>query len=66
MDVPALFMLRKAFIDQKMGYACAVGIILMLIVMSLQKLSSLVNDWGLRRRSTPDHAAAALRRSRSC
>jgi ABC-type glycerol-3-phosphate transport system permease component len=44
-DVPALFMLRKAFVDQKMGYACAVGIILMLIVMSLQKLSSLVNDW---------------------
>ncbi len=44
-DVPALFMLRKAFVDQKMGYACAVGIILMLIVMSLQKISSLVNEW---------------------
>ncbi|MBU0677201.1 MAG: ABC transporter permease subunit [Verrucomicrobia bacterium] len=44
-DVPALFMLRKAFVDQKMGYACAVGIILMLIVMSLQKIASLVNDW---------------------
>ena len=45
-DVPALFMLRKAFVDQKMGYACAVGIVLMVIVMSLQKLSTLVNEWG--------------------
>jgi ABC-type glycerol-3-phosphate transport system permease component len=45
-DVPALFMLRKAFVDQKMGYACAVGIVLMLIVMSLQKFSTLVNEWG--------------------
>jgi len=44
-DVPALFMLRKAFVDQKMGYACAVGIILMLIVMSLQKVSTVVNEW---------------------
>jgi ABC-type glycerol-3-phosphate transport system permease component len=44
-DVPALFMIRKAFIDNQMGYACAVGIILMLIVMSLQKFCSLVNNW---------------------
>lgn len=44
-DVPALFMIRKAFIDQKMGYACAVGIILSLIVMTLQKLSTAVKDW---------------------
>ncbi|NCD33950.1 MAG: ABC transporter permease subunit [Spartobacteria bacterium] len=44
-DVPALFMLRKAFIDQKMGYACAVGIVLMLMVMSLQKISTLVSEW---------------------
>jgi len=44
-DVPALFMLRKAFVDQRMGYACAVGIILMFIVMSLQKFSTLVNEW---------------------
>ena len=44
-DVPALFMLRKAFIDQKMGYACAVGIILSLIVMLLQKISTTVKDW---------------------
>jgi len=45
-DVPALFMLRKAFVDQQMGYACAVGIILMIIIMSLQKFSTLVNEWG--------------------
>ena len=44
-DVPALFMLRKAFIDQKMGYACAVGIILSVIVMALQKISTTVKDW---------------------
>lgn len=44
-DVPALFMLRKAFIDQKMGYACAVGIILSLVVMTLQKLSTAVRNW---------------------
>ncbi len=44
-DVPALFMIRKAFIDQRMGYACAVGIILMLVTMSLQKTSALFNDW---------------------
>ncbi|MDP6491201.1 MAG: ABC transporter permease subunit [Kiritimatiellia bacterium] len=48
-DVPALFMLRKAFIDQKMGYACAAGIILMLIVMVLQKLSTLMMSWSTLR-----------------
>jgi ABC-type glycerol-3-phosphate transport system permease component len=36
--VPALFMIRKAFIEQQMGYACAVGIILTIIVLILQKL----------------------------
>jgi len=49
-DVPALFMLRKAFIDQKMGYACAVGIILSAIVMLLQKISTTVKDWETLRR----------------
>ena len=43
--VPALFMLRKAFIDQRMGYACAVGIILTIVVMALQKLSTLGMNW---------------------
>ena len=42
--VPALFMLRKAFINQEMGAACAVGIILTVVIMALQKLSSLVLD----------------------
>jgi ABC-type glycerol-3-phosphate transport system permease component len=40
--VPALFMLRKAFINQEMGAACAVGIILTIVIIILQKLSSLV------------------------
>ena len=44
-DVPALFMLRKAFIDQKMGYACAVGLVLTVIVMSLEKLSTSIRNW---------------------
>ncbi|HCE45067.1 MAG TPA: hypothetical protein DET40_16120 [Lentisphaeria bacterium] len=43
--VPALFMLRKAFIDQEMGFACAVGIILTAIVMSLQKMSNILTMW---------------------
>jgi len=42
--VPALFMLRKAFVSQEMGAACAIGIILMLVVVALQKLSVLVMD----------------------
>ena len=36
--VPALFMIRKAFIEQQMGYACAVGIILTFIVIVMQKV----------------------------
>ncbi|HEY7091519.1 MAG TPA: ABC transporter permease subunit, partial [Tepidisphaeraceae bacterium] len=42
--VPALFMIRKAFIDQQMGYACAVGIVLTVVVMFLQKVSTLALD----------------------
>ena len=44
--VPALFMIRKAFLDQQMGYACAVGIVLTLVVMALQKLSNFVMNAG--------------------
>ncbi len=44
--VPALFMLRQAFLSQELGGACAVGIILTAIVMSLQKTSTLVTTWG--------------------
>jgi len=43
--VPALFMLRKAFIEQDMGYACAIGIILTCIVLCLQKGSNLLSAW---------------------
>lgn len=43
--VPALFMLRKAFIDQDMGFACAVGIVLTIVVMSLQKMSNIITNW---------------------
>ncbi len=43
--VPALFMLRKAFIDQDMGFACAVGILLTIIVMSMQKMSNVLTSW---------------------
>ena len=43
--VPALFMLRKAFVEQRMGYACAVGIVLTLCVMSLQKITSTWMQW---------------------
>jgi ABC-type glycerol-3-phosphate transport system permease component len=43
--VPMLFMLRKAFMEQKMGYACAVGLVLTVIVMFLQKASNLMLNW---------------------
>ncbi len=45
LTVPAVFMIRKAFIDQQMGYACAVGIVLTLIVLSLQKVANFILDW---------------------
>ena len=54
--VPALFMIRKAFAEQQMGYACAVGIVLTVIVISLQKLLTFVMQWEtpafLKRRRT--------------
>ncbi len=40
--VPALFMLRKAFMDQQMGYACAVGIVLTIVVLLLQKVCNML------------------------
>jgi ABC-type glycerol-3-phosphate transport system permease component len=43
--VPALFMLRQAFLDQALGGACAIGIVLTIVVMSLQKVSALVTAW---------------------
>jgi ABC-type glycerol-3-phosphate transport system permease component len=44
-DVPALFMLRKAFVNQDMGAACAVGIVLTLVVIALQKLGDGALAW---------------------
>ena len=35
--VPALFMLRQAFLNMEQGFACAIGIVLTIIVMFLQK-----------------------------
>lgn len=49
--VPALFMFRKAFLDQKMGYACAVGLVLTLIIMGFQKVSSYGMNWRERTRN---------------
>ncbi|MBI4978732.1 MAG: ABC transporter permease subunit [Spirochaetes bacterium] len=43
--VPALFMLRKAFVEQDMGYACAIGIVLTVIVFGLQNISSFTSEW---------------------
>ena len=61
--VPALFMLRKAFINQEMGAACAVGIVLTVVIMALQKLSSLVleeNSGAVRIRKMLPSAVMAL------
>jgi ABC-type glycerol-3-phosphate transport system permease component len=52
--VPALFMIRKAFVEQQMGYACAIGIVLTIIVMILQKLLTWV--------MTGEHRTTWLRR----
>jgi ABC-type glycerol-3-phosphate transport system permease component len=53
--VPALFMLRKAFVAQEMGAACAIGIVLTCVVMLLQKASVVLmqseenaSPWGKR------------------
>jgi len=54
--VPALFMIRKAFIEQQMGYACAVGIILTIIVLILQKLLT----WVMAPRKPVSRAARAV------
>lgn len=43
--VPALFMLRKAFVEQDMGFACAIGIVLAVIVVGLQKAANSIMTW---------------------
>lgn len=61
--VPALFILRKAFLDQQMGYACAIGVVLTLTVMAMQKIGVLAGAWNSLRaasRSWIKAVAAAL------
>ncbi len=53
--VPALFMIRKAFMEQQMGYACAVGIVLTIIVIALQKLLT----WAMQPRAPHARPARA-------
>lgn len=43
-QVPAVFMFREAFSMQHMGYACAIGVVLTLIVFGLSK----INEWLVR------------------
>jgi ABC-type glycerol-3-phosphate transport system permease component len=54
--VPALFMIRKAFIEQQMGYACAVGIVLTILVITLQKLLT----WVMRERLASGRATGPV------
>ncbi len=53
--VPALFMLRKAFVEQDMGFACAIGIVLAIIVIGLQKACTALMNWETQ---TPREKAA--------
>ena len=43
--VPALFMMRKAFNEMNMGYACAIGVMLTLVIMGLQKMCVFLIGW---------------------
>jgi ABC-type glycerol-3-phosphate transport system permease component len=58
--VPALFMLRKAFIENQMGYACTVGIVLTVVVMLLQKLSTALLNWSSMRKGQKAAFRSAL------
>lgn len=58
--VPALFMLRKAFIDQDMGFACAIGIVLTLALLGLQKMSNFLTDWNEMSTRTRNTARAVF------
>ncbi|MGI6496367.1 MAG: ABC transporter permease subunit [Kiritimatiellia bacterium] len=61
-NVPALFMLRKAFIEQQMGYACAIGIVLTILVVILQKILT----WLLVGERTPKAAEKTEERPAPC
>lgn len=38
-QVPALFMFREAFLSQRMGYACGIGVVLFLVILTMTKLN---------------------------
>jgi ABC-type sugar transport system permease subunit len=38
-QVPALFMFREAFMTQKMGYACGIGVVLFTVIVIMTKLN---------------------------
>jgi ABC-type glycerol-3-phosphate transport system permease component len=46
--VPALLMLRKAFVDQELGYACGIGVVITVIVLTIQKLGTLAAQFAPR------------------
>jgi ABC-type glycerol-3-phosphate transport system permease component len=60
LTVPALFMIRKAFVEQEMGYACAVGLILTAIVILLQKALTWLMNPEPGRRWFPKRTVAAV------
>lgn len=40
--VPGLYMFRKAFVDQEAGYACAVGLLIFLVILGLTLINNKV------------------------
>ena len=40
--VPALFMFQRAFTSQQMGEACAIGVVITVVVLLLQKIADLI------------------------
>jgi ABC-type glycerol-3-phosphate transport system permease component len=40
--VPALFMFQRAFVDQQMGFACAIGVVITVVVLMLQKITDVI------------------------
>ena len=51
--VPALFMLRKAFFEQDMGYACAVGLVLTAVAVAAVTLFVVSEELVARRAQSP-------------
>jgi len=40
LQVPAVFMFREAYLSQKMGMACAIGIVLVVIIFLMNKINA--------------------------